>query len=111
MNMSLVYWSGDAICMTTRQMRLYALMLMALLAGCGGQGLIQSPISTGETRPALTLDTAIHFATPDGAPVLAAADAYLVEQTTESQLRLVPDKVGSSVLLAAITGTHDLELK
>ena len=65
----------------------------------------------GSTTAAIQFDKTVHFPAPDGAPVLAATDAYLVEQTTESQLRLVPDKVGSSVLLAAITGTHDLELK
>ena len=74
MNMSLEYLVGDAIRKTIRQMRFYTLLLMALLAGCGGQGLTQSPTSTQETMPALTLDTAIHFATPDGAPLLVQAE-------------------------------------
>lgn len=110
MNMSPVYWSGNAIRKTTRPMRFSALLLMALLAGCGGQGLIQSPTSTGETRPALTLDTAIHFATPDGAPVLALPDEYRVEQATGMQLRLTPKKGGQPLLLAATATTHDIDI-
>jgi len=91
-------------------MRFYTLMLMALLAGCGGQGLPQSPASTEITMPALTLDTAIHFATPDGAPLLVEPDDYRVEQTADAQLRLVPDKGGRPILLATVPTTHDIEV-
>jgi len=110
MRMSREYWIGDGTSMTIRRMQLYTLMLMALLAGCGGQGLSQSPASTDKTIPALTLDTAIHFATPDGAPLLVEPDDYRVEQATESQLRLVPEKGGRPVLLAAEITTHDIEV-
>ena len=110
MNMSLSYWVGNAACMTTRQMRFYSLVLMASLAGCGGQGLPPSPASKVTTMPALTLDTAIHFSTPDGAALLVEPDDYRVEQTTDGQLRLLPEKDGRPILLAAVTTTHDIEV-
>jgi len=110
MNMSLAYWVGNATCMTTRQMWFYSLMLMALLAGCGAQGLPPSPTYTEQTMPALTLDTAIHFATPDGAPLLVEPDAYMVERTADAQLRLVPEKGDRPILLAAVLTTHDIEV-
>ena len=108
--MSITSRVGNAPCLTIRQMRVCALLLMALLAGCGGQGLTQSPTSAEKTMPALTLDTTIHFATPDGAPLLVEPDDYRVEQTADSQLRLIPEKSGRPVLLAAVTTTHDLDV-
>jgi hypothetical protein len=65
---------------------------------------------TPASNTIIELDTVIHFAAPDGAPVLASPEAYLVEQTGEAQLRLVPDKGGSPLLVAAETTTHDLDL-
>jgi hypothetical protein len=64
----------------------------------------------GSTALAIQLDKTVHFTAPDGAPILAAPDAYLVEQTTDAQLRLVPGKGGSPLIVAAETSTHDLEV-
>ena len=58
----------------------------------------------------ILLDKPIHFAAPDGAPLLVQPNDYRVEQTTESHLRLVPEKGGRPILLAAMTTTHDIEV-
>jgi len=90
----------------------FCLLLPFLLSACATRG-----GSTADTTPGLSgnstsiqLDKAVHFTAPDGAPVLAVQDEYLVEQTADAQLRLVPDKGGSSLILAADIGTHDLEV-
>lgn len=91
-------------------MRVCALLLMAVLAGCGGQGLTESPTSTQGTRPAFTLDTAIHFSRPDGAPQIIEPNDYRIEPTADSQLQLFPETGGQPILLAAVTTTHDIEI-
>ncbi|MEO5955054.1 MAG: PAN domain-containing protein [Nitrospiraceae bacterium] len=71
---------------------------------------LHPPLNADRSQTTIELDKTVHFSAPDGAPVLAAPDAYLVEQMADSQLRLVPNKGGSPLLLAADTGTHDLEV-
>lgn len=88
------------------------LLLPILLSACTtAQG------SATGTRPAderaalfLQLDKPVHFTAPDGTPVLVPSDDYLVEQTTDAQLRLVPSSGGSPLLLAAEQVTHDIDL-
>lgn len=88
------------------------LLLPSLLWACTTGEKSTLPVSHDHsgTASAIDLDKTVHFTAPDGAPVLAAPDAYLVEQTADSQLRLVPDNGGAPLIVAAVTGTHDLDV-
>lgn len=89
-----------------------AMTMVALVlgVGCATQDAPARPASQEYGATAIQLDTAIHFTTPDGAPLLVEPDDYRVEQMTAAQLRLIPDKGGRPVLLAAETTTHDIEV-
>lgn len=91
---------------------LFSFLLPSLLWACatGEESAVPVSYENGGTAITIQLDKTVHFTAPDGAPVLAAQDEYLVEQTADAQLRLVPDKGGSPLLLAADIGTHDLEV-
>jgi hypothetical protein len=54
----------------------------------------------------IQFDKPVHFT----APVLAPPDDYLVEQTTDAQLRLVPSTGRSPLIVAAEQVTHDIDL-
>lgn len=56
------------------------------------------------------MEQPVHFTAPDGASLLVQADDYHVEQTTETHIRLVPEKGGQPILIAAETTTHDIEV-
>ncbi|TKB81360.1 MAG: hypothetical protein E8D44_16975 [Nitrospira sp.] len=91
-----------------------AMTMVALVLGCGC-ATQDAPTRTasqeyGVTVTAIQLDTAIHFATPDGAPFLVEPDDYRVEWMPAAQLRLIPDKGGRPILLAAVSTTHDIEV-
>ncbi len=58
----------------------------------------------------IQVDKPVHFTAPDGSPVLAAPDDYLVEQAAEAQLRLVPSAGGSPLIVAAEQVSHDIDL-
>lgn len=97
----------------TRAVRwVFSLLLPSLLWACTTTERSSPPVSHeyGGTALAIQLDKTVHFPAPDGAPVLAAPDEYLVEQTTDAQLRLVPHTGGSPLIVAADQGTHDLEV-
>ena len=89
--------------------RLVILLFLGLSA-CAMHEAPQPPLNTDRSQTTIQLDKTMHFTAPDGVPVLAAPDNYLVEQTADAQLRLVPDKGGSPLIVAADTGTHDLEV-
>jgi hypothetical protein len=90
----------------------FSLLLPSLLWACTTSEKSALPVSHeyGGTALAIQFDKTLHFSAPDGAPVLATPDEYLVEQTADAQLRLVPGKGGSPLIVAAETGTHDLEV-
>jgi len=80
------------------------LLLPCLLSACTttGKGVDATSI--------IQLDKPIHFTAPSGTAVLASPDDYLVESTTDGQLRLQPQRGGLPLLLAADAVTHDIEL-
>ncbi|MBU6480864.1 MAG: hypothetical protein KGS09_10025 [Nitrospirae bacterium] len=80
------------------------------LSACAMNEPSQPSINSDRSQTTIQFDKTVHFPAPDGAPVLAAPDEYLVEQTADAQLRLVPDKGGSPLIVAADKGTHDLEV-
>lgn len=91
-----------------------AMTMVALVLSCGC-ATQDAPTRTasqeyGVTATAIQLDTAIHFATPDGGLVVVEPAEYRIEQRTESQLRLVPENGGQPLLLAAALTTHDIEV-
>jgi len=88
------------------------LLLPSLLWACTSTERSAPPVSHefGSTTAAIQFDKTVHFPAPDGAPVPAAPDEYLVEQTTDAQLRLVPHTGGSPLIVAADQCTHDLEV-
>lgn len=57
--------------------------------------------------PAVLLDKASHFTAPDGTDVLVAAGTYRVEQSAETQLRLVADPPQPAVEIQATATTHE----
>lgn len=91
-----------------------ALLVAVNTAGCAAEhsgNIAESePSSTTITSTMILLETPVHFTAPDGTPLLVQADDYRVEQTTESHLRLVPEKAGQSLLLAAGLTTHNVEV-
>lgn len=89
-----------------------SLLLPSLLWACTTGEKSTLPVSHEYSAAAtfIQLDKPVHFTAPDGAPVLAAPDDYLVEQTAEAQLRLVPSRGGSPLLLAAEATTHDIDV-
>ena len=86
------------------------ILLSLGLSACAMHEAPHPSLNADRSQTTIQIDNAIHFSAPDGASVRAAPDAYLVEQTADAQLRLMPDKGGSPLLLAADTGTHDLEV-
>jgi hypothetical protein len=85
-------------------------MLYLALSACAMSEPPQTAFNSDRWQTTIQFDKTVHFSAPDGAPVLAAPDEYLVEQTADAQLRLVPDKGGSPLIVAADKGTHDLEV-
>ncbi|MBU6435025.1 MAG: hypothetical protein KJS98_17100, partial [Nitrospirae bacterium] len=57
--------------------------------------------------PAVLLDKAGHFTAPDGTDVLVAAGTYRLEQSAETQLRLVADPPQPAVEIQATATTHE----
>ncbi|MDO9119838.1 MAG: PAN domain-containing protein [Nitrospira sp.] len=93
---------------------LLALFLAVGIAGCAAQHFDHSAEaeSSSTTIPStmIMMEQPVHFATIDGGAVVVEPDEYRVEQTTESQLRLVPQKGDRPFLLAAALTTHDIEV-
>lgn len=91
-----------------------ALFLAVGIAGCAsqhsGNTAESDQSSTTITSTMIMMGQPVYFTAPDGTPLLVQADDYRVEQTTESHLRLVPEKEGRPILLAAVTTTHDIEV-
>lgn len=87
-------------------------LLSPLFTACATESPLTAPPPTkAKAMPMLIrLDQPVHFTTPGGPPVLAAPDDYLVQPMADEQLRLVPQKGGSPLLLAADSVTHDIEL-
>ena len=57
--------------------------------------------------PAVLLDTASHFTAPDGTDVLVAPGTYRIEQSAETQLRLVTDPPQPAIEIQATATTHE----
>lgn len=89
-----------------------SLLLPSLLFACTSIVKPAPPVSHeyGTAATSIQLDKPMHFTAPDGTPVLTVPDDYLVEPTTDMQLRLVPAKGGPPILVAADTVTHDIDL-
>ena len=91
-----------------------AFILAINTAGCAAEhsgNIAESELSsTTITSTMIQLEQPVHFTAPDGGPVVVEPNDYHVEQTTESHLRLVPEKGGRPILLAAVTTTHDIEV-
>ena len=95
------------------------LAITLAIVGCATQepqrpshGLIDTAAiqSTDISNETIELNTSIHFTAPDGTPMLVAPNEYLVEWITDRQLQLVPSNGGSPLIVAADTGTHDLDV-
>lgn len=95
---------------TGRVVPILVIVLYLALSACAMNEPPQAAINSDRSQTTIQFDKTVHFPAPDGAPVLAAPDEYLVEQTADAQLRLVPDKGGSPLIVAADKGTHDLEV-
>lgn len=91
-----------------------ALLIAAGTAGCAadhsGHIAESNPSSTSIMSTTILMEQPVHFTAPDGASLLVQADDYHVEQTTETHLRLVPERGGRPILVAAETTTHDIEI-
>lgn len=89
-------------------MRKRQLLLMIAAAMLGGVSV--SAAADAQSSSSVELTIAIHFIAPDGKPVLAAPDEYLVEKTPEAQLKIVPRKGGAPLIISADKVTHDIDL-
>lgn len=76
--------------------------------GPAATGRATGPSSSWAT--AIELDKPVHFTAKDGDNVLAAAGTYGVESTDQSQLRLIPEKGASAVVVAAALQVHDIDI-
>ena len=75
-------------------------------------GLVVSFLSTtmgwaAPEPPVVLLEQPSHFTAPDGADVLLAPGTYRVEQSAETQLRLVADPGQPSIEIQATATTHE----
>ncbi len=57
--------------------------------------------------PAVLLDRAVHFTSPDGSDLTVAAGTYRVEQSAETHLRLVAAPPQPAIEIQAIATTHE----
>jgi hypothetical protein len=80
------------------------------LSACAISQPPQATLNSDRWQATIQFDQTVHFPAPDGAPVLVTPAEYLVEQTADAQLRLVPDTGGTPLIVAADKGTHDLEV-
>ncbi len=58
-------------------------------------------MESGQNRQQIQLDRSVRFAAPDGKDVVVEPGAYKVEQSTGSQIRLVPAGDAQPILLSA----------
>lgn len=88
------------------------ILIMLVFTACStGTPLTATPPPITEQQPAMIqFDKTVHFTAPDGGHVVVEPTDYRVEQTMESHLRLVPEKGGRPILLAAVSTTHDIEI-
>ncbi|MDP1770395.1 MAG: PAN domain-containing protein [Nitrospirota bacterium] len=80
------------------------------LSACSMHEAPHPTLNADRSQTTIQLDKTVHFSAPDGAPVLATPNEYLVERTADEQLRLMPDKGGAPLIVTADRGTHDLEV-
>ena len=57
------------------------ILLSLALSACAMHEAPHPPLNADRSQTTIQLDKTVHFTTPDGVPVLAAPDNYLVEQT------------------------------
>lgn len=90
-----------------------AFFLAVNTAGCAAEpsgNIAQSELSSKPiTSTMIQLEQLVYFVAPDGGAVVVEPNEYRVERTADTQLRLVPEKGGQPVLLAAEITTHDIE--
>ncbi len=90
---------------------LNAIFTLSLVA-CSVERPASTPadLSVERSPMVILIDKTTYFTNPDGMPVAVEPTDYRVEQTADAQLRLVPEKAGQSLLLAAVLTTHDIEV-
>ena len=93
-------------------LRILNVIFALSLVACSVERPASTPadLSVEQSPMVIVFDKTTHFIAPDGRPATVEPNEYRVEQTADARLRLVFEKGGRAVLLAAETTTHDIEV-